>query len=230
MTNNRRRLRGWIAPRSGGYRPGQPDPHTPPIPKPKPKQPPVGGGGVGVSTPHRDASLELAAEIQRFRLWRSRNVAEIGEQAVALHEANATIAAAWDALANENISVAPDASLADTIRTVIGDFRIVTKLGGSLAQRATELAADNRDMKATLDEVRQRHRPVSVVYSWQTSGVTLYDRCPTCLGKAGVYECGCWADTDTEYLCATCRDDDGDPAPWPCADAVAVEASCGAAR
>lgn len=41
--------------------------------------------------------------------------------------------------------------------------------------------------------------------------------CETCHGKAGVHECGCWADEDRVPVCGHCREGHKFVAvPWPC--------------
>ena len=41
--------------------------------------------------------------------------------------------------------------------------------------------------------------------------------CETCHGKAGVHECGCWAERDREPVCGHCMDGwHGASVPWPC--------------
>lgn len=41
--------------------------------------------------------------------------------------------------------------------------------------------------------------------------------CETCHGKAGVHECGCWADRDREPVCGHCREGHkGMSVAWPC--------------
>lgn len=74
------------------------------------------------------------------------------------------------------------------------------------------------------DVVLAIHKPVHRVFSWAAGGTTDYDPCPTCLGKAGVHECGCWGDEDITYVCAECDTTGRDSrrAPWPCRTAIAV--------
>ena len=41
--------------------------------------------------------------------------------------------------------------------------------------------------------------------------------CEACHGKAGVHECGCWADEDRQPVCGHCNEGrKGASAPWPC--------------
>ena len=49
--------------------------------------------------------------------------------------------------------------------------------------------------------------------------------CDQCHGKAGVHECGCWADTDVQPVCGTCwQGYKFVPVDWPCPTAQAVAA------
>lgn len=57
---------------------------------------------------------------------------------------------------------------------------------------AREMAAPIRDL----------HKPGRWVHSWVASGPVWHDRCPDCLGRAGVHGCGCWADEDVAAYCS----------------------------
>ncbi len=49
--------------------------------------------------------------------------------------------------------------------------------------------------------------------------------CDQCHGKAGVHECGCWADADVQPVCGTCwQGYKFVPVEWPCPTAQAVAA------
>lgn len=74
------------------------------------------------------------------------------------------------------------------------------------------------DLRAALEAIRELHKPVHPTFSWN-EGMRLWEPCPTCHGKAGVHECGCWADDDTEFFCAECSDFEigkGKRVPYPC--------------
>ena len=83
-------------------------------------------------------------------------------------------------------------------------------------ERNTTVLLQVAAAREALQPIRDRHRRVYPVFSWADGGLRIYEPCPTCDGKAGVHLCGCWADVDTEYRCATCRDDKGHLVPWPC--------------
>lgn len=68
-----------------------------------------------------------------------------------------------------------------------------------------------------LDRIDALHQPVHLVFAWNT-GLRRLEPCPTCGGKAGVHECGCWADEDVQYHCGGCTSPDGrhrEPHPCP---------------
>ena len=52
--------------------------------------------------------------------------------------------------------------------------------------------------------IRELHRPVHAVFNW-ADGPRYEEPCETCHGAPGVHECGCWADTQLEYVCAECH-------------------------
>lgn len=61
------------------------------------------------------------------------------------------------------------------------------------------------DLRAALVAIQELHKPIDPVFSW-TEGLQLREPCPDCKGKAGMHECGCWADRDIQYVCAECSD------------------------
>ena len=66
------------------------------------------------------------------------------------------------------------------------------------------LVAEVEQLRGQIDAVKALHRPAHAVFSW--SGGTIYeDPCPQCHGAPGVHPCGCWADTQLEYVCAECH-------------------------
>ena len=52
--------------------------------------------------------------------------------------------------------------------------------------------------------IRELHRQVHAVFNW-ADGPRYEEPCETCYGAPGVHECGCWADTQLEYVCAECH-------------------------
>ena len=66
------------------------------------------------------------------------------------------------------------------------------------------LIAEVETLRGQVEAVRALHRPAHAVFSW--NGGTIYeDPCPQCHGAPGVHPCGCWADTQLEYVCAECH-------------------------
>ena len=70
---------------------------------------------------------------------------------------------------------------------------------------STALAAAAPHLRAAWEQpIRDLHRPVHAVFSW-ADGPRYEEPCETCHGAPGVHECGCWADTQLEYVCAECH-------------------------
>ena len=59
-------------------------------------------------------------------------------------------------------------------------------------------------LRGQIDAVKALHRPAHAVFSW-TGGTRYDDPCPECHGAPGVHPCGCWTDTQIEYVCAECH-------------------------
>ena len=69
---------------------------------------------------------------------------------------------------------------------------------------AHQNAQEVKRLKEQIDAVKALHRPAHAVFSW--NGGTIYeDPCPECHGAPGVHPCGCWTDTQIEYVCAECH-------------------------
>lgn len=109
------------------------------------------------------------------------------------------------------------------------DVRIGQALGLSWRRNLEWIAAARSMLPAAVEalvRVRELHRPVHPVFNWQT-GLRYEDPCETCWGKAGVHECGCWSDEDTEYECRGCAAPRAGrrhtPVLWPCNTYKATE-------
>lgn len=78
---------------------------------------------------------------------------------------------------------------------------------------------------AEVDRVKALHRKALAVFSWSEGGVRYEAPCENCNGAPGVHACGCWADEQTEYVCAECDRDKGKhrDSRWPCATIQAIE-------
>lgn len=66
------------------------------------------------------------------------------------------------------------------------------------------LIAEVERLREQVEAVRALHRPSHAVFSWN-GGTRYEDPCPECHGAPGVHACGCWADTQIEYVCAECH-------------------------
>lgn len=78
------------------------------------------------------------------------------------------------------------------------------------AARLAEVEAERDALAAKVELVRALH------YAADNDGART-PICETCHGKAGVHECGCWAERDREPVCGHCMDGwHGASVPWPC--------------
>lgn len=66
------------------------------------------------------------------------------------------------------------------------------------------LLAEVERLRGQIDAAKALHRPAYAVFSWN-GGTRYEDPCPECHGAPGVHPCGCWADTQVEYVCAECH-------------------------
>lgn len=108
-----------------------------------------------------------------------------------------------------------------------GDSALAANRDG-WAPDAAFIAAARTDVPrlvAALRAVLEEHRPAHAVFSW-SSGLRYEEPCPGCHGRAGVHPCGCWGDTDTEYVCSECdqpeRGGSRRVAPYPCPTVTAI--------
>ena len=89
----------------------------------------------------------------------------------------------------------------DAVTAFVRDHKPIS--GGQVAKEA--LAAATPHLRAAWEQpIRELHRPVHAVFSW-ADGPRYEEPCETCHGAPGVHECGCWADTQLEYVCAECH-------------------------
>ncbi len=74
----------------------------------------------------------------------------------------------------------------------------------------SDLKDERDELAAKVERVRALH------YAADNDGART-PICETCHGKAGVHECGCWAERDREPVCGHCMDGwHGASVPWPC--------------
>ena len=89
----------------------------------------------------------------------------------------------------------------DAVTAFVRDHKPIS--GGQVAKEALTAAAPH--LRAEWEQpIRELHRPVHAVFSW-ADGPRYEEPCETCHGAPGVHECGCWADTQLEYVCAECH-------------------------
>jgi len=100
---------------------------------------------------------------------------------------------------------------------------------GYIADPDAEFIAASRTampcLLSAVENVLALHRPVHPVFNWQT-GLHFEEPCPTCHGKAGVHECGCWGDTDIQFECFECIRPTDEKSrryvPYPCPTVQAI--------
>ena len=89
-------------------------------------------------------------------------------------------------------------------------------------------------LRAAIQTGLALHRPVHAVFSWR-GGLRYEEPCGHCHGRAGIHECGCWADEDIEIVCRECDQPTGSAirhgartfTPYPCATARALSTALG---
>ena len=89
-----------------------------------------------------------------------------------------------------------------------------------IAAARTDLPA----LTAAVRDVLALHQPCD-------NDITRTPICQTCRGRAGVWECGCWADEDRQPVCSSCTDSDPlgrvTPSAYPCPTVHALAAHLG---
>lgn len=103
------------------------------------------------------------------------------------------------------------------------DGEIIRGLRDEDGEFIAHARTDAPALVAALEAVLELHRPVHRIFSW-SSGIRDEEPCPDCHGKAGVHDCGCWADEDMTYSCATCRSEKGGGVDYPCPTVTAINA------
>lgn len=105
--------------------------------------------------------------------------------------------------------------LIDEIRRLRSDLDAVRELAGPDNESGfistdalihTIGTGENRlgELQAQIQRVRGLHKRAHAIFNWNT-GIHYEEPCDSCDGKAGVHDCGCWADTDVEFVCAECH-------------------------
>ena len=84
------------------------------------------------------------------------------------------------------------------------DLELAAAAPTHLADLITALEREQR--------VRELHAKGTFIFSWR-DGIRFYPACPHCDGKAGIHECGCFADEDeSDWKCQAC----GHESTYPC--------------
>ena len=76
---------------------------------------------------------------------------------------------------------------------------------------------------AERDELRARLDAVLALHYAAYNDLMRVRLCAMCHGKAGVHECGCWADEDCQPVCGHCLGERNASVPYPCPTRRAAE-------
>ena len=88
-----------------------------------------------------------------------------------------------------------------------------------------DAAAEHAALTAERDALAAKLERVRALHYAADNDAARTPICETCHGKAGVHECGCWADHDREPVCGHCREGHKDMSvTWPCPTIRALDA------
>ena len=104
-------------------------------------------------------------------------------------------------------------SMADALTGELDELRLHV---GVIDRRRDELAAERDELRARLDAVLALHYAAD-------NDLMRVRLCAMCHGKAGVHECGCWADEDDQPVCGHCLGERNASVPYPCPTRRAAE-------
>ena len=96
----------------------------------------------------------------------------------------------------------------------------------AIEEDATFIASTRADIPAlvvALRSVLALHRP-------SNNDTQRSPLCTTCHGRAGVWECGCWAEEDSVPVCSSCTNvepvhNSHGATPWPCPTVATITAA-----
>lgn len=99
----------------------------------------------------------------------------------------------------------------DNARRELGDVHV------SLYSEIAMLTARAEAAEQTIQRVRAIHYAAD-------NDLARTPVCSNCEGRAGVHDCGCWADEDRQPVCGHCNEGwKGASVPWPCATVRALD-------
>ena len=114
------------------------------------------------------------------------------------------------ALAAEALYACGFRGRARKLRRVADELALTEAAFDGIHAQLAELAAERDALAAKVERVRALHYAAD-------NDAARTPICETCHGKAGVHECGCWADRDREPVCGHCREGHkGMSVAWPC--------------
>lgn len=95
----------------------------------------------------------------------------------------------------------------------------------SLVKASTRLVQIERDdARARAEAAEQANQRVRAIHYAADNDLVRTPVCSNCEGKAGVHDCGCWADEDRQPVCGHCNEGwKGASVPWPCATVRALD-------
>ena len=79
-------------------------------------------------------------------------------------------------------------------------------------------------LTARAEAAEQTNQRVRAIHYAADNDLARTPVCSNCEGKAGVHDCGCWADEDRQPVCGHCNEGwKGASVPWPCATVRALD-------
>ena len=98
-----------------------------------------------------------------------------------------------------------------------GRFPADPELQHKAADWLAELLAEVDALTARAEAAEQTIQRVRAIHYAADNDVALTPVCSNCEGKAGVHDCGCWADEDRQPVCGHCKEGSkGIRVDWPC--------------
>ena len=108
---------------------------------------------------------------------------------------------------------------AEAFPVIAGLQELGAELGIPLGKRITgpDALAAVKALTARAEAAEQTIQRVRAIHYAADNDVALTPVCSNCEGKAGVHDCGCWADEDRQPVCGHCKEGwKGSPVDYPC--------------
>ena len=95
----------------------------------------------------------------------------------------------------------------------VSDLDLITSAPTWLAELLAEVDA----LTARAEAAEQTIQRVRAIHYAADNDLARTPVCSNCEGRAGVHDCGCWADEDRQPVCGHCNEGwKGASVPWPC--------------